>query len=396
MRDRRLLVLSLLLTACATAPPPQKSFKVIGYVMPRTNFERIDATKVTHLNYAFAKVRGDDVVYFENDDAPAHLARLRSLKSVNPELKIVLSIGGWGAEWFSDAALTEASRCRFATSAVALMTGNDLDGLDIDWEYPGQPGAGNRFRPEDKRNFTLLLKAVRDELDVVGAARGRHYVLTIASSGGRYFEHTEMDRLHAYLDWINVMTYDFAGGWMSATGHHAQLYASGAVSTEAFVKQHLAAGVPAEKIVVGVPFYGKEWKWVNRKSATGIGEPYDFFAGDLSYAKLQRDYLAAPGFTRGWDPAAHAPYLWNAEVGTFVSYEDPQSLREKARFVRALNLGGVMYWEHSHDPEEILLTALADALAERRRPGGWPGSVLAPRRRDAAEPAGEDAGVPIQ
>lgn len=377
---KRLLPL-LLLTACATAPPPSqpppREFKVVGYVSSRTNFESIDATKVTHLNYAFAKVRGDDVVYFETTEAPAHLARLRSLKAVNPELKIILSIGGWGAEWFSDAALTDASRCRFATTAVELMTKHDLDGLDIDWEYPGQRGGGNRYRAEDKQNFTLLLKAVRDELDLVGKAHRRHYTLSIASSGGRYFEHTEMDRLHVHLDWINVMTYDFAGSWMPQTAHHAQLYAVRGHSAEAYVKQHLAAGIPPEKIVVGVPFYAKEWKWVvNRRSESGLGEPYDWFAGDLSYAKVRRDYLSAPGFTRGWDPAARAPYLWNPEMGTFLSYEDPQSLAEKAQFVRSLNLGGMMYWEHSHDPDQTLLAALAGSLrnnaadAERRRPGG--------------------------
>ena len=344
-------------------PPKPKPFKVIGYVTGRTNIEAIDASKVTHLNYAFAKVRGDDIVYFENDDAPSHLARLRALEAVNPNLKIILAIGGWGAEWFSDAALTEGSRCRFATSAVELMTSNDLDGLDIDWEYPGQRGGGNRFRAEDKQNFTLLLKAVREELDVVGAGRGRRYTLSIASSGGKYFDFTEMDRLHAYLDWINVMTYDFAGGSSLVTAHHAQLYATSGDSTEAYVKQHLAAGIPREKIVVGIPFYAKEWKWVvNRKSPTGLGEPYDWYAGELSFARVRRNYLGAPGFTRGWDAAAHAPYLWNPETGTFLSYEDEQSIAEKARFVRELGLGGLMYWEQSHDPEEVLVEALVGAL----------------------------------
>lgn len=366
MKRTPLLLPALLLAACATAPvptaAPARELKVIGYAGARTNFEAIDAAKLTHINYAFAKVRGDDVVYFENDEAPSHLARLRGLKAVNPKLKIILSIGGWGAEWFSDAALTDASRCRFATSAVELLTANDLDGLDIDWEYPGQRGGGNRHRPEDKQNFTLLLKALRDELDVVGAGRGRRYTLSIASSGGRYFEHTEMDRLHAYVDWINVMTYDFAGSWQKETAHHAQLYALRGNSAEAYVRQHLAAGIPAEKIVVGVPFYAKEWKWVNRKSETGLGEPYDWFNGEVSYARIRRDYLAAPGFTRGWDAAARAPYLWNPEIGTFLSYEDEQSIAEKARFVRELGLGGLMYWEHSQDPEQTLLTALTAAL----------------------------------
>jgi chitinase len=366
MPRRSLALLALmLLAACASAPPaaapPSRSFKVIGYVGARTKFESIDVTKVTHLNYAFAKVRGDEVVYFENPDAPDHLNRLRALKNLNPNLKIILSIGGWGAEWFSDAALTEEARCRFASSAIDLVKRYQLDGLDIDWEYPGQRGGGNRFRAEDKQNFTLLLALLRHELDLLGGG----HTLSIASSAGRYFETTEMDRLHAYVDWFNVMTYDMSGSWDPLTGHHAPLHKTERTSRsiESYVRQHLDAGVPPAKIVVGVPFYAKEWKWVtNRKSPTGLNEAYDLFAGDVAFYKLRRDYLTAAGFTRGWDSAARAPYLWNAETGTWVSYEDEQSLAEKARFVKAYGLGGMMYWEHSQDPEQALLGAIAAEL----------------------------------
>jgi chitinase len=358
---RVLLFLSLFLfAACASAPvaaPPAKRFKIVGYVSSRADFARIDPAKVTHLNYAFADVGGDDRVVLD-DDAPAQLAKLLVLKRANPELKIILSIGGWRALWFSDAALTEESRCRFASSAIEIVQRHQLDGLDIDWEYPAQRGSSNRYRKEDKQNFTLLLAMLRRELDLLP---GEH-ALSIATTGGRYFEHTEMETLHAYVDWINVMTYDFAGGWMPATAHHAQLYSLSGRSTESYVKQHLRAGVPAEKIVVGVPFYGKQWKWVNRKSASGINEPYDLYAGDISWARLRQEYVEAPGFQRGWDAAARAPYLWNPETGTFFSYEDPRSIGEKARFVRELGLGGMMFWEHAHDPDEVLLAAMAGAL----------------------------------
>lgn len=344
--------------------------RIIAYVSTWTKVETIDPKKLTHINYAFAKVRGDDTVVLEEPEAPAALARLRALKQINPELKILLAIGGWGAEWFSDAALTDASRCRFATSAVALMAEHELDGLDIDWEYPGQRGAGNRFRAEDKQNFTLLLRQLRYELDVLSDARGRkgtnRYALSIASSGGRYFRFTEMERLHVHLDWINVMTYDFTGS-APLTGHHAALKSSGPLSAEAFVAQHLAAGIPRAKIVLGVPFYGKRWFWVNRASATGIGQPYDLYRGDIGYAELQRDLLNARGYVRGWDPAAKAPYLWNREIGTFVSYEDARSLAAKAEYVRNNRLGGIMYWEHRHDPDQTLLTALHAALHGRTR-----------------------------
>jgi chitinase len=356
------LVFAAALTGCAaTAPPPaaepQPSFRIVGYASTRTNFEAIDPRSLTHINYAFAKVRGDDRVVFENADAAEDLAKLRALKAGNRELKLILSIGGWGAEWFSDAALTPESRCRFASSAVALMREHGLDGIDVDWEYPGQTGAGNRNRAEDKQNFTLLLEEVRRELDRSGGG-----TLSIASSAGRYFRYTEMDKLHAHLDWINVMAYDMAGGWSRGTAHHTPLH--GPDSTESYIRQHLAAGIPPSKIVVGVPFYGRMWKWVvNRNSPTGLGEPFDWFASDVSWSDLERDYLGT--FERGWDEAAKAPYLWDAESGTFISYEDPQSLAEKARFVRDQGLGGVMFWEQRHDPSQKLLGAVASVLLPR-------------------------------
>ncbi len=374
-RSRLLLSSTLLLLTVLCLPlraagrpvrPPDRSYRIVGYVSRWTNIEGIDATKVTHLNYAFAQVRGDDTVFLEEPEAPASLLRLRELKRINPRLKVLLAIGGWGAEWFSDAALSDESRCRFVTSAAALMQEHDLDGLDIDWEYPGQRGAGNRFRPQDKTNFTLLLKDLRQELDLLSKARGRKgsdpYTLSIASSGGRYFQFTEMATLHPYLDWFNVMTYDFVDGGEPATGHHAALSANGPKSMEGFVEQHLAAGIPPEKIVVGVPLYGKMWRWVNRKSATGINEPYDLFGGSIPYADLQRDVLNDPRYLHGWDAVAKAPYLWDRELGTFVSYDDAQSMAGKARFVKAHHLGGVMYWQHRYDPAQSLLTTLYTTL----------------------------------
>ncbi len=363
---RRFLVTILLLCGCQSLPPvaPHRQFRIIGYVRGRADINAIGAKKLTHLNYAFAKVNPLGEVWFEDPDAPAHIAQLQALKAVNPDLKVIVSVGGWGADFFSDAAANEPSRCRFAASAIEMIKRYALDGIDLDWEYPGQPGPGIRYRPEDKENFTLMLKMLRDELEMLSDARGRkgfnRYTLSIASAGGRYFQHTEMDRLHRYLDWINVMTYDFTGGWSATTGHHTALYGSPA-SAESFIRQHLDAGIPPRKIVVGAAFYGRGWRGAYGGNA-GLNRPYDQYEPDYPYSKISRQYLGAAGYERRWDEAAHAPYLWNPEVGRFISYDDPQSLAEKARFVRKYGLGGIMYWEHSHDPGEELLDALVHEL----------------------------------
>jgi len=337
-------VLSFLALAANAAP-----YRIIAYVRPRGDVYRISAEKLTHINYAFARVSAEGEVVLNNPEAPEYLAQLQALKARNPRLELLVSVGGWGADNFSDAALTYESREKFASSAVTLMKRFALDGIDLDWEYPGQPGPGIKFRTEDKENFTLLLKQMREQLDALGKERKRKYLLTIASTGGRYFEHTEMDKLHVYLDWFNVMTYDFFGSWTKTTGHHTGLYPKG----EEFVKQHLAAGIPPDKIVLGAAFYGKEWSGMTPDNR-GLGQPYEKFVGDVPFSQLPDKQ----GFVRYWDSAAKAPYLWNKETATLISYDDPESLREKARFVKRHHLGGIMFWEYSHDPAEVLLGTL--------------------------------------
>lgn len=356
---RPLSTLCLLLFLAGCAPilqvvEPEPSYRTIAYLFGgRADIDRISAHKLTHINYAFALVTQEGELTFREAEGPSHLAQLQSLKSRNPKLKILVSVGGWGADNFSDAALTDDSRRKFTVSAVSMLKRYALDGIDIDWEYPGQPGPGIKFRAEDKRNFTLLLKTLREHLD----ASRKGYLLTIASSAGKYFEHTEMDRLHVYLDWINIMTYDFAGSWTSTTGHHAGLYPTAA----AFVRQHLAAGIPPHKLVLGVPFYGRGWTGVTPVN-NGLNQSYQGQPTEYSFSELNRRYVNQQGFVRYWDSRARAAYLWDAASREFISYEDPDSLREKTRFIIQQELGGVMFWEYSQDPEEKLRDVLYDNL----------------------------------
>lgn len=361
-----LIFLLLLASACRTAVPPR--YRIVAYVFRgRAEIDRISAQKLTHINYAFALVSESGEVILRNPDAPAHLAQIQALKARNPKLKVILSVGGWGADNFSDAAFSGTTRKKFAESAIALMRRYALDGIDLDWEYPGQPGPGIAYREEDRENFTLLLKTMREHLDALSDERKRvgydRYTLSIASAGGPYFKHTEMDRLHPYVDWINIMTYDFTVG-ASTTGHHAGLYAlpgNPHASSAGFVKQHLDAGIPSRKLVMGVPLYGRVWCGVNLNNR-GLFQSYENATPSYPYSTLLHQYVDQQGFTRYWDAASHAPFLWNPQSATLISYEDMRSLREKARFIRKHRLGGVMYWEHSHDPDENLLNVLYSNL----------------------------------
>jgi len=328
----------------------------------------IHSEKLTHINFAFARITpaGRAVV----SDGEASLVRLVALKKTNPRLKVIVSIGGWMADGFSDAALTDASRALFADSAVELLRQFSADGIDIDWEYPGQGVAGIKYRAEDRQNFTRLLQVLRDKLDAASAAQGRtgggRYTLTIASADREYFDHTEMDKLHVYLDWINVMNYDFFNSLTPTTGHHAGLYgAATALPTDRYadasVKQHLAAGIPSDKIVLGVAFYGRGFTGV-KPVDHGLRQPYERFEGAHDYSELVAKFIGSQGFTRYWDDRAKAPYLWNSASRTFITYDDPQSITIKAQYVKAHHLGGMMFWELSEDRNDELLDVIARSM----------------------------------
>lgn len=274
------------------------------------------------------------------------------------------------ADGFSDAALTDASRAQFADSAVELLRQFSADGIDIDWEYPGQGVAGIKYRAEDRQNFTRLLKALRDKLDVASAAQGRtgsgRYTLTIASADREYFDHSEMDKLHVYLDWINVMSYDFFNSLTPTTGHHAGLYgAATALPTDRYadasVKQHLAAGIPSDKLVLGVAFYGRGFTGV-KPIDHGVSQPYGRFEGAHDYSELAAKFIGRQGFIRYWDDRAKSPYLWNSTSRTFITYDDPQSITIKAQYVKEHHLGGMMFWELSEDRNDELLDVIARSM----------------------------------
>jgi chitinase len=340
----------------------------VAYVAGWSTPAVIHPEKLTHINFAFARITpaGRAAVA----DGEASLVRLVALKKTNPRLKVIVSIGGWMADGFSDAALTDASRALFADSAVELLRQFSADGIDIDWEYPGQGVAGIKYRAEDRQNFTRLLQVLRDKLDAASAAQGRtgggRYTLTIASADREYFDHTEMDKLHVYLDWINVMSYDFFNSLTPTTGHHAGLYgAATALPTDRYadasVKQHLAAGIPADKIVLGVAFYGRGFTGV-KPVDHGLKQPYERFESAHDYSELADKFIGRRGFIRYWDDRAKAPYLWNSASRTFITYDDPQSITIKAQYVRAHHLGGMMFWELSEDRSEELLDVIARSM----------------------------------
>ena len=295
---------------------------------------------------------------------------LNSLKKKNSELKILVSVGGWSwSGGFSDAALTAESRLKFAKSCAAFVDKYNLDGIDLDWEYPNQIGAGNTHRPKDVRNFTLMLKAVREQLNLMSEKEGKdkHYLLAIATGADKaYVKNTELGEIHKYIDFLNIMTYDFYNGLHKVNGHHSNFRPSAQPDLDMnsvvnAVDMHINAGFPAEQINLGIPFYGRIWKGVKSDGGQILFQNAETVGMGIDYIHFYEN-INANGFTRFWDDTAKAPYLWNAEEKTFISYEDEESIQYKIEYLKEKGLAGVMFWEYSADNDKVLLDAVVKNL----------------------------------
>jgi chitinase len=370
-RFRLLLLLFLLLPACLTGAqsPPTHPYVITAYVFPRGAAlipGQIDPAKLTRINYAFSNIQTGRMVPGSPADAQ-NFALLRSFRSTNPNLTILVSVGGWlWSTNFSDMALTRESRAVFEDSVMQFLTRYDLDGLDIDWEYPGMPGSGHPFRAEDKQNFTSLLRELRQRFDA-SARRGRRLYLTIAmGASDEVIANTEMQKVQRYVDTVNLMTYDYyEPGSESITGNHSPLYADPAdpkaASSSDTVRAFQKAGVPAEKILLGVPFYGHEWGEVKDQNhgLFQVGKPVP---GAYTPFNFIDTTMLAAGFTRFWDDAAKVPYVYNPQQRIFVSYEDPESLKHKCQYIRSQKLAGIMFWEYFGDSQGKLLQTINTEL----------------------------------
>jgi chitinase len=213
-------------------------------------------------------------------------------------------------------------------------------------------------------------------LDLQGQADGKQYLLSIAAPAGpAVYANLELDQIHKVLNWINLMTYDFHGAWDKSTNFNSPLFKSSTdpstnlvvrdqFNVDAAVQAYLAAGIPPQKLVIGVPFYGRGWQGVPDVNhglyqlATGAA-PGRFEPGVFTYSEIKNNYL--PTYQVYWQEEAKVPWIYDPTKGIMITYEDPQSVALKAGYVNTNHLSGMMFWELSNDGEE-LLTAAYNAL----------------------------------
>lgn len=368
----RILAVGLLCcvsTLCSAEGKSAPGPIVVGYVFPNgtaLNPEQIDARHLNRINYAFAVLADGRLATASQTDAK-NLALVVALKKENPSLTVLISAGGWlGSGNFSGMALTAQSRKVFIDSVMDFLSRYDLDGLDVDWEYPGLPGPGHAFLPEDTQNFTFLLNELRARFDKEEKTLGRKLYLTIAAGASdEYLQHTEMAKVQRYVDSVNVMAYDFNDGPpRGVTVHQSALFNDPADpnknSADASLGAFERAGVPPEKLVLGVPFYGRAWDGVDSENH-GLFKPGKPSSLDfIPYATIST--MIGHGYTRYWDAAASASYMYSPDQKIFVSYDDPQSLAAKCSYVLDHGLGGIEFWNDSDDPSGALLGAIDRGL----------------------------------
>ena len=352
----------------------QAGGQVVGYYAGWAAYQgytpaQLPAEHLTQINYAFAQIDPDTLTIALENEAHdnKNLAALRKLRQQNDHLKLLISVGGWSdSRYFSDAASTAARREKFAASCVDFIVEQELDGVDLDWEYPVSGGApGMVHRPADKQNLTKLLQELRAQLDRQGRRDGKDYSLTIAGAAGSwYLNQIEAVKVADIVDHIFLMGYDLHGPWDTSADFNAPLYTPSGASPQGkssiadSVQAYLDKGIPAEKLVLGMPLYGYAYQGVSSQN-NGLYSTYTS-AKSVSYRTLKKNYLSNDAYRQYRHQEAQVPYLYGSR--TFISYDDAESLAAKAALARSRDLGGIGFWELSQDDGGELTAAASSAF----------------------------------
>jgi chitinase len=402
VKKSRFIVLFLLIpsvfwfSACASlrgeraAMEPRISSYIRTWPIPETvregdnpywNAGMIKGEYITDLMIAFALIDPSDGTSIFIPEYPEFniWEEVAVLKEKYPHLKVSFSVGGGsaaGLAGFSKMAANPAMRATFAANICKWLEDYNLDGVDVDWEYPVGPPWDEVKYPQDRKNYISLLRELREATNKLGEKTGKHYVLSTAIPASPWFVQANDARAAAKIvDYLKIMTYDYYGPWSTTTGHNASLYnnpmdpAWGGWSTDQGLKGYFDDWIPMEKIMLGVAFYGRGWKGVEagpNKDTPGLFMPYDksslpFNAeGALAYSEIKELLKPGSGYTRYWDDVGKAPYLYNGD--TMLSYTDEELIKLLTDFAKEKKLAGVFVWEYGHDLDADLMKVLAENM----------------------------------
>jgi chitinase len=360
----RLVFASLLLQLIAThgLQAQQNGKAVIAYYHGSTEaLDSFDANSMTHLIYCFGHLKGNRL-HINSAKDTLLIQKMVGLKKQNRQLKVLLSLGGWGGcETCSDVFATKRGRAEFARSVKELNTFFGADGIDLDWEYPTIPGfPGHKYAPGDKKAFTQLVTQLRKTL-------GTEQVITFAAGGFQTFLEKAVDwkRVSKKVDYINLMTYDLVSGAATTTGHHTALYSTPEQkeSTDNCVQYLIRNGVDPGKLIIGAAFYARTWEGVSpdNNGRYQSGKFKDF----IGYDQFGKQLATDSGYVFHWDETAKAPYAYNPTQKIYATFDDKRSMELKTKYVLEHNLGGIMFWQLGHDtPKDGLLHTINQTLRQ--------------------------------
>jgi chitinase len=343
MKQINLIALFLLcLCTINTFAQKNKKMDIIAYYTGDDKLiNEYEVNKLDQIIFSFCHLK-DGKLSVDSPKDSTTIKYLVSLKANNPQLKIVLSLGGWGGcEPCSAAFSTAEGRLTFAKSVKEISNYFKVDGLDLDWEYPAIEGLpGHLFQAADKPNFTELIKILCSTL-------GKKYELSFAAGGFQKYldESIDWKTVAPLVNRINIMSYDLVNGYSKVTGHHTPLYSTkeNEESTDKAVAFLLKQGIPAEKLIIGGAFYTRTWKNVENIN-NGLYQAGEHTEG-VQFKNFSTVYTEANGWKYFWDDKAKAPYWYNESTKTFATGDDLASIKAKAEYVKSKKLGGIMFWE---------------------------------------------------
>jgi len=358
---KKSLLYLFLLFSFSLSAQHKTPYKIIAYATGNAaTIKQYPIDKLTHIIYSFLKIQNDTLT-FRDSTQENTVRQLVALKQIYPQLKVMVSIGGWsGCSFCSDLFADTAHRQNFARTTAALFEQYNIDGLDLDWEYPAIEGyPGHKFDSSDKNNFTELIKALRREL-------GNDHLLSFAAgSFEKYLERSvDWDAVMPFVDFVNLMSYDLVGGYATVTGHHTPLqdYLPGQESAAKAVNWLLDKKMPANKLIIGAAMYARVWENVP-DSNHGLYQPGKFKRG-VAFSDFTNYFSDTSGYKYYWDKKAKAPYQYSKAWQLFATFDDKRSIKAKTKFIRKQKLGGIMFWELAQDKKEDgLLNEIADKLA---------------------------------
>jgi len=367
------------------------NIRILAYYLGNSSeLDHYDVNQMTHIIFCFGQLDGNRLTLKKEDTVI--IQKMVSLKKKNPQLKVILSLGGGrGCKTCSEAFATDEGRKEFARSVREYHEYFGTDGIDLDWEFPNvEHFPGQMYSPDDKKNFTKLVKEL--------SKLGDQYELSFAAGAheGIFETVVEWKKVMKNMDYVNLMTYDIGsyqnrpklseyrhlslGSDSKNTAHHTALYSTPDQlhsipgqygqfmtpgqerSVDFCVKYLIKLGIPREKLIVGTAFYGRIYEQVDGLN-NGLYQPGKSI-GSVPYKNLSIQFPTDSGYVYHWDDIAKAPYIYHPVKKIFVSYDDKRSVELKTKYVIDNKLGGIMFWQLRND---LYSDGLLDTIGKVKR-----------------------------